>query len=82
MCQCYYWVRVSAQSFLWRTRLEMVDDLSNGNLLKIFEDLVVIKDVLNSNERCNQFSKTQRYHFCVRDHVNMTRNGKKKKEQT
>lgn len=36
----------------------MVDDLSNGNLLKIFEDLVVIKDVLNSNERCNQFSKT------------------------
>lgn len=36
----------------------MVDDLSNGNLLKIFEDLVVIKDVLNSNERGSQFSKT------------------------
>lgn len=58
MCQCYCWVRVSAQSFLWRTRIEMVDDLSNGNLLKIFQDLVVIKDVLNSNETCNHFSET------------------------
>lgn len=44
----------------------MVDDLSNGNLLKILEDLVVIKDVLNSNETCNHFSETQRYLFCVR----------------
>lgn len=44
--------------FPLENRIEMVDDLSNGNLLKIFEDLVVIKDVLNSNERCNHFSKT------------------------
>lgn len=58
MCQCYFWVRVSAQSFLWRKKIEMVDDLSNENLLKVFEDLVVIKDLLNSNERCNLFSKT------------------------
>lgn len=58
MFQCYYWVRASAQSFLWRMRIEMADDLSNRNLLKIFEDLVVTKDVLSSKERCNQFSKT------------------------
>lgn len=58
MCQCYYWARASAQSFLWRMGIEMADDLSNGNLLKIVEDLVVIKDVLNSKERCNQFTKT------------------------
>lgn len=53
MCQCYHWVRVSAQSFLWRMRIEMADNLSNGNLLKMFEDLVVIKDMLNSKERGN-----------------------------
>lgn len=58
MCQCYHWVRVSAQSFLWRMRIEMADNLSNGNLLKMFEDLVVIKDMLNSKERGNQISKT------------------------
>lgn len=57
MCQCYYWVRASAQSFLWRVRIEMADDLSNENLPKIFEDLVAIKDVLSSKGRCNQFSK-------------------------
>lgn len=66
MCQCYYWVRVSAQSFLWRTMIEMVDDLSNGYLLKIFEDLVVIKDMLNSNGRCNLFNKSFLYEeMCV-----------------
>lgn len=37
--------------------MEMADDLSNGNLLKIFENLV-IKNILGSKERCNQFSKT------------------------
>lgn len=58
MCQCYHWVRVSAQSFLWRMRIEMADNLSNGNLLKMFEDLLVIKDMLNSKERGNQISKT------------------------
>lgn len=58
MCQCCYWVRASAQSFLPRMGIEMADDLSNGDLLKIFEDLVVIKDVLNAKERRNQFSKT------------------------
>lgn len=58
MCQCYDWVRVSAQNFLWRMNIEMADNLSNGNLLKMFEDLVVIKDVLNSKERGNQISKT------------------------
>lgn len=50
-------VRVSAQSFLWRTRMETILDLSNGNLLKIFQDLVVIKDVLNSIGRYNLLSK-------------------------
>lgn len=58
MCQCYHWVRVPVQSFLWRMRIEMADNLSNGNLLKMFEDLVVIKDMLNSKERGNQISKT------------------------
>lgn len=46
--------------------MEMADDLSNGDLLKIFGDLVVIKDVLNAKERCNQCCKTWRYPFCVR----------------
>lgn len=36
----------------------MADNLSNGNITKIFEDLVVIKDVLSSNGGCSQFSKT------------------------
>lgn len=44
----------------------MVDDLSNGYLLKIFEDLVVIKDMLNSNGRCNLFNKSFLYdEMCV-----------------
>jgi len=37
--------------------METILDLSNGNLLKIFQDLVVIKDVLNSNGRYNLLSK-------------------------
>lgn len=46
--------------------IEMVDDLSNGYLLKIFEDLVVIKDMLNSNGRCNLFNKSFLYEeMCV-----------------